>query len=367
MTAAPTPSPTPDSATRGAEPLRWALAGYGSGGRTFHRPLLQSAPDLALVAVTTTSAQRRAEVAHDVPGATSVDGLDALPGLGVEGVTISTPSGTHAPLAHQALDLGLHVVLDKPFALNAAQARELVEHAAAAGRVIVPYQNRRWDSDYLTVQALLAAGTLGDVHTFTNRIERFRPVKGSWHGSAIEEGGGTLLDLGPHLVDQALSLFGRAATVHAELRTLRPGAGAEDDIELHIAHASGVRTTVAAGMASATQGARMQVNGTLAGYVSHAFDIQEEQLKSGRSPASLGDEWGLEPESAWGTLADGPQGEHRRPLPSERGRWDTFYPAVAAAVREGSAPPIDARDAVHTAEVLDAARVSSAERVVVTL
>ncbi|GAA2011029.1 Gfo/Idh/MocA family oxidoreductase [Nakamurella flavida] len=367
MTAAPTPSATPDVTDPTAEALRWGLVGYGSGGRTFHRPLLLSASDLQLVAVTTTSAQRRAEVAQDAPAATTVDGLDALPGLGVVGVTITTPSGTHVPLAHQALDLGLHVVLDKPFALNAPDARGLVEHAAAVGRVIVPYQNRRWDSDYLTVQALLAAGTLGDVHTFTNRIERFRPLKDSWHGSSIAEGGGTLVDLGPHLVDQALSLFGRAATVHAELRTLRPGAGAEDDIELHITHESGVRTTVAAGMVSATQGARMQVNGTRAGYVVGGFDIQEEQLKNGGSPASLGDAWGTEPESAWGTLAQGSQGEDLRAWPSERGRWDTFYPAVAAAIRDGSAPPVPATDAVHTAEVLDAARVSSAERVVVSL
>ena len=279
-------------------------------------------------------------------------------------MTITTPTATHARLAYEALDLGLHVVVDKPFALTATDAQDLVNHAAQVGRVITPYQNRRWDSDLLTLRKLIAEGALGAVHRFTSRIDRFRPVKGSWHGGTAAEGGGTLLDLGPHLVDQALHLFGPVSSVHAELRTIRKGAGAEDEIELHLIHAGGVHSTLAAGMASAAPGPRLQVNGNVGGFVIDGFDVQEEQLKAGESPASLGAGWGVEPESAWGLLYD--ENGSRR-VPSERGRWDTYYPAVAGAIAGASPPPVEPMDAVQTAQVLDAARESAAEGTVVRL
>ena len=344
--------------------FRWALAGYGAGGRTFHRPLISSATGLELVAVVTGSPERQAQVRAELPGATPVGGLADLPALGVQGVTITTPTSTHAALAHEALDLGLHVVVDKPFAVTAADARELVDHAAGAGLVVTPYQNRRWDSDLLTLRRLIADGALGEVHRFTSRIDRFRPVKGSWHGGTVAEGGGTLLDLGPHLIDQALHLFGPVTAVHAELRTIRDGAGAEDEIELHLTHAGGVRSTLAAGMASAAPGPRFQVNGRLGGFVIDGFDVQEEQLKAGGSPASLGSDWGVEPESAWGLLYTESGAER---VPSERGRWDTYYPAVAGAMAGDGPPPVDPQDAVATATVLDAARDSAAADVVILL
>lgn len=344
--------------------FRWALAGYGAGGRTFHQPLISAAAGLELVAVVTGSPERQAQVRADLPRATPVAELAELPALGVHGVTITTPTATHATLAHQALDLGLHVVVDKPFALTAPHARDLVEHAARVGRVITPYQNRRWDSDLLTLRRLIADGALGEVHRFTSRIDRFRPVKGSWHGGTPQQGGGTLLDLGPHLVDQAVHLFGPVVAVHAELRTIREGAGAEDEIELHLTHAGGVHSTLAAGMASAAPGPRLQANGRLGGFVIDGFDVQEEQLKAGDSPASLGLAWGVEPESAWGLLYTAQGAERVR---SERGRWDTYYPAVARAIAGDGPPPVDPRDAVVTATILDAARESAADNVVVGL
>lgn len=346
-------------------PVRWALAGYGTGGRTFHAPLLATAPGLDLVAVVTGSPERQAQVRAELPGAVTVGSLADLPALGVTGVTITTPSATHAPLAHEALTLGLHAVVDKPFALDFRSAAELVAHAERAGRLLVPYQNRRWDSDFLTIRRLLDEGALGRVHTFVSRIDRFRPVKSSWHGATAKQGGGVLLDLGPHLVDQAVQLFGSVVAVHADLQTVRAGAGAEDQVELHLTHAGGVRTTIGAGLAAAAPGPRFQVNGDRAGFVVDGFDGQEDQLKAGNTPASLGPDWGVEPESAWGRLYDGTgPGE---PVPSERGAWDTFYPAVADAVRGVASPPVAATDAVGTAWVLDAARTSAADETVVGL
>lgn len=343
---------------------RWALAGYGSGGRIFHLPLLLSCPRLPLIAVVTSDPGRRAEVAGAMPWVALADRLADLPGLGVQGVTISTPPATHADLAHQALDLGLHVVLDKPFALTAAAAGELADHARAAQRLLIPYQNRRWDSDFLTVQALVGNGVLGRVHRFTSRLDRFRPVKPGWAGGTAQDGAGVLLDLGPHLIDQASVLFGPVASVTAELSTVRPGAGAEDDMQLSLLHSGGVRSTLVASMAAPAAGPRFQINGSAAGFVINGFDGQEQLLKDGARPALLGDTWGSEPPWTYGSLTTA---EGTGPVVSERGRWDTFYPAVAAATAGEAPPPVDPADAVHTAEIIDAARVSARQRSTVDL
>ncbi len=344
-------------------PVRWALAGYGSGGRIFHAPLLTSAPQVELIAVVTGNADRRSQVEEQLPGVRSVPDLADLAAFGVEAVTITTPPGTHTDLAHRALDLGLDVVVDKPFALSAEAAAELVAHADRAGRMLTAYQNRRWDSDFLTIRALIDDGSLGSVHRFTSRIDRFRPVKSGWAGDP-SDGGGTLFDLGPHLVDQALHLFGPVARLHAQVRAVRPGSAADDEIELHLEHRSGVFSTLAAGMATGAQGPRFQVGGSIAGFLINGFDGQEAQLKAGESPASLGDAWGVENPSAYGVLTTL---EGSRSVPSRRGRWDIFYPAAAAAVRGSGPVPVPAVDAISTARVLDAARLSAAEHRVVEL
>ena len=344
-------------------PVRWALAGYGSGGRIFHAPLLRCADGVEFAAVVTANPERQAQVAADLPGVSAVPDLAALPGLGIEAVTITTPPATHTTLAHQALDLGLDVVVDKPFALDAAAATELVAHAREAGRTLTVYQNRRWDSDLLTVRRLVDDGRLGTVHRFISRIDRFKAVKSGWADDPAD-GGGTLLDLGPHLVDQALHLFGPVARLHAQVRAVRAGSATDDEIELHLEHASGVFSTLAAGMATAAEGPRFQVTGSLGGYLVLGFDIQEEQLKAGGSPASLGSSWGQENPSDYGVLTTA---AGTTSVPTERGRWDTYYPAAAAAIRGAGQLPVDPADAVATARVLDAARLSAAEKRVVEL
>lgn len=347
----------------GAGPVRWALVGYGSGGRIFHRALLTSTPGLTLDAVVTRSAQRREQVAADLPNVAVANELAELADLGIHGVTISTPSATHAELAHTALELGLAVVVDKPMALDAVSAAELVRHAERVHGVLTVYQNRRWDSDLLTVAGLIRDGSIGRVHTLVSRIDRYRPVKHSWHSAPPAEGGGTLLDLGPHLIDQAVHLLGPVHSVHAALRTLRPGSSSEDDVQLHLEHEAGARSTLVAGMLSAAQGPRFQINGSAGGYVVDGFDGQEDVLRSGGSPRDLGDNWGIEDPSRWGQFVSA---EGSRPQPSERGRWDLFYATVRDAVLGRGAVPVDPWDAVHTARVIDAARRSSIERTVVS-
>ena len=212
------------------EPVRFGLVGYGFGGRWFHAPLLGAAPECAFLGVVTTSEERRALVAREHPDAALFGSLEELVAAGAEAVAISTPAVTHSALTDAALDLGLAVVCDKPFALDAAAARASVERAERLGLALAPYQNRRWDSDFRTVRALVERGTLGTVTRFESRFERFDPEPGP-----PAAGGGTLLDFGAHLVDQALVLLGPVESVYAEFRVRE--SGLDDDVFVALTHA----------------------------------------------------------------------------------------------------------------------------------
>ncbi|WP_409331671.1 Gfo/Idh/MocA family protein [Trujillonella humicola] len=340
------------------DPVRFGLVGYGFGGRWFHAPLLASAPEVDLLGVVTTSPERRALVAADHPRVATFDSLGELVAAGAEAVAISTPAGTHTALTEQALELGLAVVCDKPFALDAAAARGSVELAAARGLPLAPYQNRRWDSDFRTVRALVADGRLGRVARFESRFERFAPEPGP-----PAAGGGTLLDFHSHLVDQALVLLGPVTSVYAEWR-VRDG-GLDDDVFVALAHADGGRSHLWGSWSQGAPGYRFRVSGTESAYVvGGPMDGQEAALLAGRTPAGEGEHWGVEPPERYGRLRRGDDGAV---VPTERGRWDVFYPAFAAAVRGTGPVPVDPRDAVVTATVLDAARRSATTGEVVRL
>jgi predicted dehydrogenase len=334
------------------DPLRIGLAGYGFGGRYFHAPFLASAAECEFLGVVTTSAERRSAFAEQFPGRVTFDSLEQLAAAGAEAVTISTPASTHIELAQQALRLGLAVVCDKPFALDGESARQTVLLSEQLQRPLTVYQNRRWDSDFRTVRKALADGRLGDPTRFESRFERYAPDPGP-----PASGGGTLLDFGSHLVDQALVLFGPARSVYAEMHTPAHAGALDDDVFLAVTHAGGVRSHLWGSWRQSAPGPRFRVTGTAASYiVVPDMDIQEELLVAGHAPATYAD-WGVEPEHRWGRVVHGDQVEA---LASERGAWDRFYPAFAAAVRGAGPVPVDPWDAVATAEVLDAARRSAA-------
>jgi predicted dehydrogenase len=340
------------------EPVRFGLVGYGFGGRYFHAPLIGAAAECEFLGVVTTSPERQALVAQEHPEVRTFASLAELKAAGAEAVAISTPADTHTTLSEQALELGLAVVCDKPFALDAPSARRTVELAERLGLSLAPYQNRRWDSDFLTVRALAADGSLGEIARFESRFERLAPEEGP--GAA---GGGTLLDFGAHLVDQALVLLGPVASVHAEWR-LRD-SGLDDDVFVALEHTGGARSHLWGSWSQGAPGPRYRVTGTTGSYVNATLmDIQEDLLLAGQTPATLGEEWGVEPPERWGRVHRGDDGE---PVPTERGRWDTFYPAFARAVRGLGPVPVEPRDAVATATVLDAARRSATSGQVVPL
>jgi predicted dehydrogenase len=333
---------------------RVALVGYGSAGRTLHAPLLVAA-GAAPAVVATASPERGAQVRADLPEADVVPDLAAAlathPGL----VVLASPTGAHAEQALACVAAGVPVVVDKPLAVDAGQARRVVAAADAAGVPLTVFQNRRWDAENLTLRALLAAGDLGEVHRFERRWERWRPVpKARWRERApAAEGGGLLLDLGPHVVDAALLLFGPVDAVYAE--TAAWTTEAEDDVFVSLRHSGGVRSHVTLGSVVGAPGPRTRVLGSLGAYVSTGLP--------GESPAFEG-------------LADVPghcgwlvAGESRRPVRRAPGSQEDFYPAVLAALAAGpastpaarqAAMPVDPRDAVAVAEVIDACRLSAA-------
>jgi predicted dehydrogenase len=334
--------------------IRVGLIGYGLAGAVFHAPLIAATPGLRLAAIVTRDASRSAQALVDHPGAAIVPTADALwelaPSLDL--VVVASPNRTHAPLARAALEAGLDVVVDKPMATSAAEARALVEEARRLGRMLTVFQNRRWDAEFLTLRRLIEEGVLGEVVRFESRIDRWRPVpKPGWKQSADPgDAGGLLFDLGAHLIDQALLLFGPVESLYAELDRRRPQSEVDDDTFVALTHASGVRSHLWMSIVAAQPGARLRVMGTEAGYVKQSGDGQEEALKAGGTPADP--RWGEEPEERWGTVG---AGDDVRRVPTEPGAYHRFYAGVVAALRDGAPPPVDPLDAVATLEVIEKA------------
>jgi predicted dehydrogenase len=343
---------------------RIGLVGYGFGGRYFHAPLIASAPGVEFAGIVTRSEERRTLIAREHPGVPVFDDLAGLASSGARAVAISTPVETHVPLALEAIELGLSVVTDKPVAVDAASARPALLAAEAAGVLFTVYQNRRWDADLLTVRKLVQEGTLGRIRRLESRFERFQPESGP-----PAAGGGLLLDFGSHLFDQALYLFGPAASVYCEMPVGEVDADGrpvlEDRFFAVVRHRAGVSSHIAGNWVEGAPGPRFRLTGTEGSYVvEKTMEGQEPMIIAGRTPASEGDGWGVEPEADWGYVQ---RGAERVAVPTERGRWDAFYPAFAAAVRGEGALPVDPADSLAALELIDAARSSARTGQVVAL
>jgi predicted dehydrogenase len=346
--------------------IRVGVIGYGLGGSVFHAPLVAAVPGMRLAAVVTSDAGRAEQARREHPGVEVVPSAEALweRADGLDLAVVSSPNRTHVPLARAAMEAGLGVVIDKPMAATAQEGRGLIDEARRRGLLLSVFQNRRWDGDFLTLRRLLADGALGDVHRFESRFERWRPTPNpGWKESAApEDAGGTLYDLGSHLIDQALVLFGPAADVYAEVERRRPGVVVEDDVFVALTHASGVRSHLWTSAAAAQVGPRFRVLGGRAAFVKVGLDVQEEMLRGGARPGDPG--FGEEPRERWGRIG---AEKELTPVPTERGAYVDYYAGIAAALRDGAPPPVDPADSVAGLEIIEAARRSSAERAVIRL
>jgi predicted dehydrogenase len=350
------------------EPLRVALIGYGLAGAVFHAPLISATPGLEVSSVVTSDPERQAQAARDLPGTRLLQSAEALWEHAGEHdlVVVAAPNRAHVPLALAAIEAGVAVVVDKPLAPTAAEGRHVVDAAAAAGVMLTVFHNRRWDGDMRTVLRLLEEGAVGAVTRFESRFERWRPeVKaGAWRERGTpEDAGGVLFDLGSHLVDQAIVLFGRPTHVYAEVDRRRPGAEVDDDAFLALAHRDGVRTHLWTSHLAALPQARMRLLGLRGAYVKDGLDGQEDALRAGQRPGEP--DWGKEPPEGWGWLASGE--DDRRRVETERGAYEQFYAAVERSLRDGLPPPVDPLDAVAGLEVLEAAFESARRADVVPL
>ena len=332
--------------------IRTAVIGFGTGGAVFHAPFLDADEEFRLDVVVTSDAGRAAAAARTYPQARVVPTADEVlaAAADLDLVVITTPPGSHAALAHRSLDAGLAVVVDKPLAVTAAEGEALVEHAERVGRPLTVFQNRRWDGDFLTVRDLVAAGALGEIRRFESRFEWWKPEETkAWKAAATPaEGGGMLYDLGTHLIDQAVQLFGPVEDVHAELTRHRPDGGADDDAFVSLLHRGGTRSHLWMNGMAAQVGPRFSVLGSTAAFTTWGLDPQESALKGGARPSDPG--FGVDPETSWGSLGvDG----HLRRVPIGPGNYAGFYRALADALRRGGPLPVDPRNAVDVLALIE--------------
>ncbi len=335
--------------------LKVGLMGFGFAGATFHAPVIAHS-DRTVVAAIATGQPDKARAAY--PGAAVVADFEALVAHPeVECVVIATPNDTHFDLARRTLEAGKHVVVDKPVTLNAAEARTLARLAADRGLVFAPFHNRRWDGDFLTVRQLVASGELGRITWFESHFDRFRPqIRQRWREDATR-GGGLLYDLGPHLIDQALVLFGAPQTVTATVRARRDGAAAADLVHLVLGYADHEVALHASALA-AIEPARFTVLGTRGGYQKFGLDTQEDQLKAGLTPDHVDFGGGNLPGVLH--LLDG-EVETERPVPTLDGQYAEFYRALAASIHDGVPFPVAAQDAVDVMAIIELAARSELE------
>lgn len=335
-----------------AHEIRVALIGYGFAGRTFHAPLIAAVPGLRLSVV----GSRQPEVVRaDFPGVAVVDAETAATHAEADLVVVAAPNDRHAPLARAALRAGKHVVVDKPFALTLAEARDLAALAKAQNRLISVFQNRRWDSDYRGIEAAIACGLVGEVRHFESRIDRYRPqVRDRWRERAIP-GAGLWYDLGPHLIDQALRLFGLPDSVTAQLAVLREGAQADDWAHVVLAYADGPRVILHASLLAAGGSNRFTVHGSLGSLVKRSADRQEDQLRQGIRPGADG--WGNDAEPT--LLYDGSGAV--RELQTPPGDYRDYYRAIRTALAAGGSNPVTPAQAIAVMAVLETATASHAQ------
>lgn len=328
------------------------LVGYGLGGRVFHAPFVAATPGLTLQAVVS---RDPAKVHADWPGMAVVPDVAALlarPEIAL--VVVSSPDHLHAEHALAALAAGKHVLVDKPFATTLADARALTTAAEQAGRLLSVFHNRRWDADFLTLQGLIASGRLGRVVHFESHFDRWRPeAPAVWKEARA---GGSWQDLGPHLADQALRLFGRPLAVTADIATLRSGAPAPDWFHVTL-HYNGLRATLHSSKLAADHRLRFAVHGTGGSWLKHGLDPQEPAILAGQRPGDPA--WGLDPLEGRFTPADPAAPPHQ--VANERGDYGAFWRALVVALRGDGPNPVPPGEALAVMDLLDAAQRSSAE------
>lgn len=341
--------------------IRVGLVGYGFASKTFHAPLIAGTAEMELAAVSSSDA---AKVHADWPSVEVVSDPQALfddPTLQL--IVIPTPNDTHFPLAKAALDAGKNVVVDKPFTVTLSQARELDTLAKSKGLLLSVFHNRRWDSDFLTVRSLLAEGSLGEVRYFESHFDRFRPeVRQRWREQK-GQGTGIWYDLGPHLIDQALQLFGSPVAITVDTTELRPGAQTTDYFHATLIYPQR-RVVLHASMLVAAESPRYQIHGTQGSYVKYGLDPQEDALKAGARPPQ--EDWGYDMRDGVVTRVNGDEWVEKTLLTTP-GNYPAYYAAIRDALNGVGENPVNAEEAIQVMELIELGLQSAEKRQTLSL
>ena len=333
-------------------PISAGMIGFGLAGAVFHAQLIRAVPGLRPTHVCTSRTAEAQQAGLAV--AESADAMLADPGIDL--IVIASPNHTHFPLARAALMAGKHVVVDKPIAVTIEEADELIALARTRQRLLTVFHNRRWDGDFLTLRHLIDEGQLGEIMLYEAWWDRFRPtIKQGWRETATP-GGGLLNDLGPHLIDQAISLFGWPEAISADIAAQRQGVCVDDYFALTLYYGE-KRVRLGASTLVVHPRPRFAAHGMRGSFVKHGLDPQEAQLRAGILPTAGG--FGVDAPEHYGTFysADGQSSI----IPTETGRWVAFYEAVRDAIRSGAPAPVDPADARAGLALIELARRSARE------
>jgi scyllo-inositol 2-dehydrogenase (NADP+) len=330
--------------------IRTALIGYGIGGSVFHEPFLAVDPSYEIAAVVTSSPQRRAKAQQRYRVIPTVDELWSRADE-FDLAIITSPTAMHTEHALAALDAGLHVVVDKPIAITAADARRIVEHAHTCGKSLSTFQSRRYDAEHQTARELISSGVLGDiVRLELNFLRDVGGLRDNWRDStATNDGGGVTFDLGSHMFDAAQYLLGPATSITGTTRWLR-GGDADDDLEAVLTHQSGAVSQIRCSWVAEQTLPWLHLVGTKASYTVNDTDVQEPKLKAGQRPTAANG-FGRVAKTDWGRLTT-PDGTWT-PTPTVDGDYGAFYRGLARHLEHGEPVPVDPHDAVHTLELIE--------------
>lgn len=335
--------------------IRMGLVGYGDGGQLFHAPYIQASPECELVGVVARSEASIARVRDDLPGVSAYPSLTDLLDAGVDAVVVSTPPQTRRALVLEALERGVAVVADKPFAPTGADGQRLADRAREYGALLNVFHNRRQDTDIVTARRVIDSGRLGSLRGLDLRLDLDEP-------ETLEAGesGGLLRDLGSHVVDQAIHLMGPVRAVTAQLSWIDLPEGRTDaGFALVLEHGSGAVSRVSASKTNHLVSKELRVYGSEGSYTSDYSDVQIDAIRRGARPSEDREAWGFEDRARWGVLRTD---DGATIVPSEQGDYTVYYDEFGRAVSQGGPGPVPAEEGVAVLRVLDAVRRSDRER-----
>lgn len=346
------------------KPIQVGLVGFGFSGSTFHTPIIQTIKELHIRTVVSSKPDK---VHQHLPGVNVVETVEeVLEDPHIDLVIITTPNETHEPYVKAALLAKKHVVVEKPFVIRTEEADQLIRLSQQQQRLLSVYHNRRWDNDFLTVKKCIQSGILGEVHTYKAHFDRYRPeVRNRWREQDLP-GSGILYDLGSHLIDQALHLFGMPSNIFADLQAQRPGAKTTDYFHLILGYENGLRVLLHGGCMVKNAGPRFEIHGTRGSLIKYGMDSQEEALKQGSKPGDPG--WGKDQPENYAVITTDFEGlELSGTIETETGSYEAYYQGIASSILSGTPLPVTAGEARNTIYLIEMAQQSHNQKQMISL